>query len=235
MRRLRTAGILAAGIAVGMVLQPIAGAVASRFTDVPSDHVFAADIEWLAEAGVTAGCNPPANDRFCPDEYVTRGQMAAFMRRLAANQVVDAASVQGVVAEDLYAGPPGPTGPAGPPGPAGPQGPKGDKGDTGARGPVGPKLVTYRTGPLYQGAKDCPDPNEDFGNLPSGRSDAFVISGGFWSAIPNVWPERSQPIGGDAFPGGWSMPTGWLVEFDQDAEGGSNDPYGTVLLCGYYD
>jgi len=59
--------------------------------DIPDDpsgtfvdddgSVFEADIEWLAAAGVTRGCNPPVNDRFCPDEYVTRGQMAAFLVR----------------------------------------------------------------------------------------------------------------------------------------------------------
>ncbi len=43
--------------------------------------VFESDIEWLAAAGVTRGCNPPQNDRYCPDEPVTRGQMAAFLRR----------------------------------------------------------------------------------------------------------------------------------------------------------
>ncbi|MDH4307732.1 MAG: S-layer homology domain-containing protein [Acidimicrobiia bacterium] len=35
----------------------------------------------LAAAGVTRGCNPPVNDRFCPAEPVTRGQMAAFLHR----------------------------------------------------------------------------------------------------------------------------------------------------------
>ena len=46
-----------------------------------NDSVFESDIERLAAAGVTAGCNPPANDRFCPDNSVTRGQMAAFLAR----------------------------------------------------------------------------------------------------------------------------------------------------------
>ena len=32
-------------------------------------------------AGVTRGCNPPVNDRFCPGSNVTRGQMAAFLHR----------------------------------------------------------------------------------------------------------------------------------------------------------
>jgi hypothetical protein len=38
-------------------------------------------IESLAAAGITQGCNPPLNDRFCPDKSVTRGQMAAFLAR----------------------------------------------------------------------------------------------------------------------------------------------------------
>ncbi|HLT97474.1 MAG TPA: S-layer homology domain-containing protein [Acidimicrobiia bacterium] len=43
--------------------------------------VFAGDISWLAAVGVSRGCNPPANDLFCPDDTVTRGQMAAFLKR----------------------------------------------------------------------------------------------------------------------------------------------------------
>ncbi len=44
-------------------------------------HVFEQDIEWLSGAAITAGCNPPLNDRFCPNDFVTRGQMAAFLVR----------------------------------------------------------------------------------------------------------------------------------------------------------
>jgi hypothetical protein len=43
--------------------------------------VFVDDIIWLAEEGITRGCNPPANDEFCPEKTVTRGQMAAFLVR----------------------------------------------------------------------------------------------------------------------------------------------------------
>ena len=43
--------------------------------------IFDADIDRSATAGVTKGCNPPVNDRFCPTGYVTRGQMAAFLHR----------------------------------------------------------------------------------------------------------------------------------------------------------
>jgi hypothetical protein len=43
--------------------------------------IFEADIDKLATAGVTKGCNPPVNDMFCPTQNVTRGQMAAFLHR----------------------------------------------------------------------------------------------------------------------------------------------------------
>ncbi len=48
---------------------------------MPTTHTFFADVEWLAAEGITRGCNPPANDLFCPDASVTRGQMAAFLHR----------------------------------------------------------------------------------------------------------------------------------------------------------
>lgn len=38
-------------------------------------------INAIAAAGITKGCNPPDNDRFCPDRSVTRGEMAAFLVR----------------------------------------------------------------------------------------------------------------------------------------------------------
>jgi hypothetical protein len=52
----------------------------NRFTD-DNNSVFQGAIDRLATAGVTLGCNPPTNDRFCPDQLVTRGQMAAFLVR----------------------------------------------------------------------------------------------------------------------------------------------------------
>ena len=53
---------------------------AASFTDMAGSP-FASDIEWLAGEGITKGCNPPANDRFCPHSSMTRGQMAAFLVR----------------------------------------------------------------------------------------------------------------------------------------------------------
>ncbi len=58
--------------------------LADTTTDFFSDddgHLFEASINRLAEAGITKGCNPPDNDNFCPDDLLTRGQIAAFFRR----------------------------------------------------------------------------------------------------------------------------------------------------------
>lgn len=49
------------------------------FTDAAG--IFSDDINRLAAAGITAGCNPPANDRFCPKRNVTREEMASFLTR----------------------------------------------------------------------------------------------------------------------------------------------------------
>jgi hypothetical protein len=53
---------------------------AASFTDIGSS-VHAANIEALAAAGITKGCNPPDNTLFCPTDPVTRAQMATFLAR----------------------------------------------------------------------------------------------------------------------------------------------------------
>lgn len=53
----------------------------SGFRDVPPVHLFEADVTWLGSEGITRGCNPPLNDLFCPDDVVTREQMATFLVR----------------------------------------------------------------------------------------------------------------------------------------------------------
>ena len=54
-------------------------APSAGFVDVSGSFTVA--IDRLAAAGITRGCNPPANDRFCPAQAVTRAQMAAFLVR----------------------------------------------------------------------------------------------------------------------------------------------------------
>ncbi len=59
---------------------PLAAGYEGHFWD-DDTSVHRYDIDLIAEADVTRGCNPPLNDRYCPDAKITRGQMAAFLRR----------------------------------------------------------------------------------------------------------------------------------------------------------
>jgi hypothetical protein len=79
----RWAHIALTAAVTALVVAPITALASHSFVDVPTSNTFHADIAWLADNAVTRGCNPPVNDRFCPDDNVTRGQMAAFMRRQA--------------------------------------------------------------------------------------------------------------------------------------------------------
>ncbi len=62
-----------------------AGLASNVFKDVDNGNVFHDDIAWLAANGITLGCNPPANDKFCPQDNITRQQMAAMLHRFADN------------------------------------------------------------------------------------------------------------------------------------------------------
>jgi hypothetical protein len=77
MRKLLLAVVIAASVTVPAVAAAEHGA---GFSDVPEDHPFHDDIEWLASQGITQGCDA---DSFCPEDDVTRGQMAAFLHRMA--------------------------------------------------------------------------------------------------------------------------------------------------------
>jgi hypothetical protein len=57
-------------------------ACTGRFADVPTDHPFCGFIERLAADGITGGCTPA---QFCPDDPVTRGQMAVFIETAIGN------------------------------------------------------------------------------------------------------------------------------------------------------
>jgi hypothetical protein len=56
---------------------------ASGFLDVPAGHTFDTEIAWLVDQGITLGCNS-AGTLFCPDDSVTRAQMATFLDRALA-------------------------------------------------------------------------------------------------------------------------------------------------------
>jgi hypothetical protein len=60
--------------------------IQATFADVPADHLFFNQVEAVAAQGITGGCQaddpgtPTVNEAmFCPDNNITRGQMAVFM------------------------------------------------------------------------------------------------------------------------------------------------------------
>lgn len=61
------------------VLVPATAAFAVHFTDVDGT-THEANIEWLETTGITTGCTAT---EYCPDDFVKRGQMATFLRRVA--------------------------------------------------------------------------------------------------------------------------------------------------------
>ena len=68
-------GLIVAGVMVA-AMSSIAAAASlppgGTFTD-DNGSIHEANIEAIAAAAITRGCNPPANTRFCPDQVVTRG------------------------------------------------------------------------------------------------------------------------------------------------------------------
>jgi hypothetical protein len=93
--------LAAAGLTVGCGARRYCGsqdirrdemaAMLSRALDLPTPpqdffvddtgSVFETVINKIADVGITLGCNPPTNNRYCPKNEVTRGQMAALVRR----------------------------------------------------------------------------------------------------------------------------------------------------------
>ncbi|MBL8231466.1 MAG: S8 family serine peptidase [Bryobacterales bacterium] len=63
------------GIGAG---EPFSYRTAPYFEDVPATHPFFAFIQKMRELGITNGCG---NNRYCPDGWTTRGQMAVFLIR----------------------------------------------------------------------------------------------------------------------------------------------------------
>ncbi len=66
------------GIKIYYVLQVSPAPAVATFSDVPTTHPFYKFIEALHASGITAGCSA-APPRFCPDQPLTRGQMAVFL------------------------------------------------------------------------------------------------------------------------------------------------------------
>jgi hypothetical protein len=67
-------------IGLGAIGEPPAAAAADLgpFTD-DDGHPGEPYLEWLAERGIVQGCNPPANDRICPDRILNRAEAAKIL------------------------------------------------------------------------------------------------------------------------------------------------------------
>ncbi|MET0566979.1 MAG: S-layer homology domain-containing protein [Acidimicrobiia bacterium] len=77
---MRKSTILAVVVAVLMAV-PLTLYASHQFQDVPDSHTFHTAIDFMAANGITQGCNPPANTNYCPEDPVTRSQMAGFLKR----------------------------------------------------------------------------------------------------------------------------------------------------------
>ena len=66
------------GVYIGYKLQISPAPAGQTFGDVPTNYTYFRAIEALAASGITGGCG---NGNFCPNQNVTRGEMAAFLAR----------------------------------------------------------------------------------------------------------------------------------------------------------
>jgi hypothetical protein len=76
-----TRGQMAVFLVKAMGLSPVTSGPAT-FSDVPTSHQFWGFIERIYASGITAGCfqHPiTGHKKYCPEDPVTRGQMAAFI------------------------------------------------------------------------------------------------------------------------------------------------------------
>jgi hypothetical protein len=78
----RRLSALFVALALVVTLVPLAGPAGAVGTfDDDDGNIHESAIENIAALGITLGCNPPANTLYCPDDYVTRQQMASFLVR----------------------------------------------------------------------------------------------------------------------------------------------------------
>jgi hypothetical protein len=158
MRRILLAVALSA-FAGGAHAHGCPGASGWNFSDVAADDPFCPAITWIAQRGITLGCEviDGAHRLYCPTAVTSRDQLAAFLQRTAQALFPSSCAAGSVLqwngtdwACSLAVGPTGPPGSEGPqgiPGPQGLPGPKGDPGLQGATGAQGPPGATGSQGP----------------------------------------------------------------------------------------
>ena len=66
------------GVAIVVLIAPAIALASHQFGDVPTSASYHDEVESLVNAGITSGCG---GGNYCPNQAVTRGQMAQFMTR----------------------------------------------------------------------------------------------------------------------------------------------------------
>ena len=142
----------------GASAQQCPGATGWVFDDVTASDPFCPQITWLAQRGITMGCEVVDGQHrlFCPGGVVARDQLAAFLNRTASTLFPQTCATGSVMqwngtdwACAIAVGPQGPQGIQGPPGPqgatgaTGATGPQGPQGSTGPQGPAGPTGLAW--------------------------------------------------------------------------------------------
>ena len=78
--RIRTWSLRGLVVALAILVPATTFAIVSPFGDVDPSNTFYNNIVNMANSGITSGCG---GGNFCPKDYVTREQMAAFLNRAA--------------------------------------------------------------------------------------------------------------------------------------------------------
>lgn len=76
-------------------------ATSATFDDVETGAAYGTAVDWLAEKAITLGCTTTT---YCPDDTVTRAEMAAFLWRLESSPEGSAPAGFGDVPEDAFYG-----------------------------------------------------------------------------------------------------------------------------------
>src|SRR5690606_26929756 len=93
--------LLVAMLAPSPAVANVAASGASRFGDVAATSPHAEAIQRMAAAKITLGCAPA---RFCPNDGLSRGQMASLMARTLGAAPVEQGPFRDVAAASTHAG-----------------------------------------------------------------------------------------------------------------------------------
>jgi hypothetical protein len=74
----QTISVEARAVRVRYQLQVSPAPATATFADVPTDYLYFRAVEALAASGITQSCG---GGNFCPNQNVTRGEIAAFLAR----------------------------------------------------------------------------------------------------------------------------------------------------------